>query len=241
LAGLLWIRQHRNKWKAVDPEYWRDPWRNRSKAERQQYQREYMRQYRRGFRRRATRAHTCKHCLKRAAQTTLSAFLLILLLGVGCGRSQPPQRLPLIPEHRRILSVLGWLEFVEANVDLLRYYDWPGFASNQGPATGLANYSAGKRTADIATRDRSDRDVVATIVHEAAHLAGINSHGEMFDENYADSIEKRFLSTYDNSQATHATEKVVDQTDPIGEFVIRVQVMSVNCSAQERKQHEGRK
>jgi hypothetical protein len=104
------------------------------------------------------------------------------------------------PAHRRILLATGWLSFVEAHIDVLRYYPWPAFATESGPAWGLAMYLTGQRVAHIALEGRSDRDVVATIVHEAAHLAGLHEIGRMHDQRYAEAITAQFLAAFDALQ-----------------------------------------
>lgn len=111
-------------------------------------------------------------------------------------RSPRAPELTLQPAHRRILEATGFLAFVEANIDVLHYYHWPAFATAVGPAWGLASYEAGRRVADIAIEGRADRDVVATIVHEAAHLAGLRDVGQMYDQPFAEAAADQFLTAY---------------------------------------------
>ena len=47
------------------------------------------------------------------------------------------------------------------------------FNTITGLAVGLSEYLSGRRVADVALRDRSLPEQVATVVHEAGHLAGI--------------------------------------------------------------------
>jgi hypothetical protein len=98
-----------------------------------------------------------------------------------------------LPPYRRILECTGWLEYVDSNVDVVRYYDFPSFQSASGLAVGLARYENGRRIADIAIKDRPDVDVVTTIVHEAAHLSGISQLGTYLDQDAAHGVETRFL------------------------------------------------
>jgi hypothetical protein len=95
--------------------------------------------------------------------------------------------------YRRILECTGWLEYVDSNVDVIRYYDFPSFQSASGLAVGLARYENGRRIADVAIKDRPDVDVVTTIVHEAAHLSGISRLGTYLDQDAAHGVETRFL------------------------------------------------
>jgi hypothetical protein len=119
---------------------------------------------------------------------------------------QPISNLPLKPSHRQILEATGWLSFVEAHIDVLRYYPWPAFATESGPAWGLAMCTTGQRVAHVALEGRSDRDVVATIVHEAAHLAGLHEIGRMHDQRYAEAITAQFLATFDALQRKKSCE-----------------------------------
>src|SRR5438128_2381553 len=59
-----------------------------------------------------------------------------------------------LPPYRRILECTGWFEYVDKNVDVVRYYDAAEFQSQQGPAVGLARYDNGRRIADVAIKDR---------------------------------------------------------------------------------------
>jgi hypothetical protein len=77
-------------------------------------------------------------------------------------------------------------------VDAIEYYDWEAFASPEGPAVGLATYAQGKRIARLAMKARRDQEVVATLVHEAAHLSGISQIGTMFSDEIATAVEARF-------------------------------------------------
>ena len=98
-----------------------------------------------------------------------------------------------LPPYRRILECTGWLEYVDSNVDIVRYYNFPSFQSASGLAVGLARYENGRRIADVAIKDRPDVDVVTTIVHEAAHLSGISRLGTYLDQDAAHGVETRFL------------------------------------------------
>ncbi len=72
------------------------------------------------------------------------------------------------PRHAQILKSTGWYEYVNGNIDVLKYYHWSAFQSDKGPAVGLSYISNGERVVFVATKDRSEEDVVATLVHEAA-------------------------------------------------------------------------
>lgn len=98
----------------------------------------------------------------------------------------------LLPAHRKLLEETGWLEYVEANIHEVRYYDRTAFNTITGLAVGLSEYLSGRRVADVALRDRPLHEQVATVVHEAGHLAGIEQSGQMFDEQHAQAVEKRF-------------------------------------------------
>lgn len=98
-----------------------------------------------------------------------------------------------LPPYKRILECTGWLEYVDLNVDVVRYYDMETFQSAQGPAIGLARYESGRRIADVAIKGQTDIDIVSVIVHEAAHLSGIRQLGTYLDQAAATTVQRRFL------------------------------------------------
>jgi hypothetical protein len=73
-------------------------------------------------------------------------------------------------EHREILEYAGWLEYVRDHVGRIDYYD-DRSASADGKL-GYAICQPGECYIEIATKNRSDVDIGATLVHEAAHLDG---------------------------------------------------------------------
>ncbi len=109
------------------------------------------------------------------------------ITGVTSGNAEK-----LLPEHRRILEITGWYNYVSSNIDSIEYYPWNSFSHPNGPAIGMATQVNGIRTAYIALNNRSDSQVCETIVHEAAHLAGIAQRGQMFGEEEAQAVAARF-------------------------------------------------
>ncbi len=106
---------------------------------------------------------------------------------------ESPSPLELVPAHRSILEEYGWLPWVEQHVDRVEYYPWPGFKHPVvNGAIGLAVHHNGERIAQIATQGRDDVSIVATIIHEAGHLAGVAQYGTCFGEETAKSLERRF-------------------------------------------------
>ena len=97
-----------------------------------------------------------------------------------------------LPVHCHLLEASGWFDYVDSHIDAVEYYDWPAFATDPGPAVGIALYDGTHRIAQIALKDRSTEDVVATLVHEAAHLSGISQIGTYYDENIAYAVEHEF-------------------------------------------------
>jgi len=104
----------------------------------------------------------------------------------------PPVGEKFLPAHRRILEMTGWYDYAASNIDAVEYFDWQNFSHPRGPAIGLAAYARGLRIAQIAISNRSDAEICETIVHEAAHLSGIQQIGEMFDEEEAEAAGARF-------------------------------------------------
>jgi hypothetical protein len=105
--------------------------------------------------------------------------------------------------HAQILKGTGWYEYVNSNIDVLRYYNWSAFQHENGPAVGLSYLSDGERVVLVATKDRSEEDVVATLVHEAAHCefgTRYRSDGgrqwRAQSEAYAQETARRFLDDY---------------------------------------------
>lgn len=99
----------------------------------------------------------------------------------------------LLPDHRRLLEETGWLSYVQGNIDLVEYYPWPGFQTPDGAAMGVAVYKNGQRIARVAMEDRDDVSIVATIVYDAACLAGIAQTGTLFGQDVSEELEERFL------------------------------------------------
>jgi hypothetical protein len=118
-----------------------------------------------------------------------------------------PSTEKILPPYRAVLERTGWLNYVNANIDVIRFYNFPAFQSDQGPALGIAHYENGRRIADIAINGRSDVEVAATLVHEAAHLAGIGEFGTYLDQDVAVATEARFRADVQPAFAnrTHAT------------------------------------
>jgi hypothetical protein len=113
--------------------------------------------------------------------------------------SVPITRLPppaagekFLPEHRRILELTGWYNYADSNIDQLEYFDWQAFSHPRGLAIGQAIYFQGRRIARIAIKDRSDAEVCEIIIHEAAHLSGVQQIGQMFGEEEAEATEAKF-------------------------------------------------
>lgn len=125
---------------------------------------------------------------------------------VGVAGSYPSTE-KILPPYRLVLERTGWLKYVDGNIDVIRFYDFPSFQSDQGPALGIAHYENGHRIADIAINGRSDVEVAATLVHEAAHLAGIGEFGTYLDQDVAVATETRFRADAQSAFAkrTHAT------------------------------------
>lgn len=96
-------------------------------------------------------------------------------------------------EHREILKVAGWLDFVEKNVGVINYMDNELVAEN---AIGRAY--CGKCYTDIATKNRDAVGIVATIVHEAGHLADECKNGE----EPAVKAHKQFYEDYEKNYST---------------------------------------
>jgi hypothetical protein len=97
-----------------------------------------------------------------------------------------------IPEHRQILEMTGWYAYANSNIDVIQYYDWPAFKYRDGTAIGLAFCSRGLRVTQVAIKDRSDAQVCWTIIHEAAHLSGVQQFGGMFGEQEAEAAAAKF-------------------------------------------------
>lgn len=133
-------------------------------------------------------------CDRPPASPTATTLALMESVAVA-PKPEPPVSVAakLLPAQRELLQELGWLDYVDGNIDIVRYYDYQSFESEDGPAVGLSMYWDGVRIADIATTGRSDLEVAATLVHEAAHLSGIYEIGDLLDEDAADAIETRFL------------------------------------------------
>ncbi len=84
----------------------------------------------------------------------------------GCSESGAPG---LREEHREVLEYAGWLSYVKDNVGRIDYYD-DRSSSSEGKL-GYAICQPGECYIEIATLNRSEVEICATLVHEAAHLA----------------------------------------------------------------------
>jgi hypothetical protein len=111
----------------------------------------------------------------------------------------------LLPAHVAILEETSWLEYVSSNVDAVEYYDRYAFDSEQGPVVGLSLYEDGKRIARLALKNQSDDEVVAILVHEAAHLSGVSQVGRLYSEEMAAAIETKFRLALQESKTPPAS------------------------------------
>ncbi len=83
----------------------------------------------------------------------------------GCSESGAPN---LREEHREVLEYAGWLSYVEDHVGRIDYYD--DKSASSGGKVGYAICQPGECYIEIATLNRSEAEICATLVHEAAHL-----------------------------------------------------------------------
>jgi hypothetical protein len=138
---------------------------------------------------------------------------------LGSGASQPATRAAgLLAVHRDLLDRAGFLDFVLRNVELIRYWPWPAMKCGEtDSAVGCAQYADGQRIVDVAVRDRDDLDVVATIVHEAAHLAAISQTGAMASEEEANAVSDAFVQQVLKAAIHQAVEEAFGQAIDRGE------------------------
>jgi hypothetical protein len=138
---------------------------------------------------------------------------------LGSGASQPATRAAgLLAVHRDLLDRAGFLDFVLRNVELIRYWPWPAMKCGEADsAVGCAQYADGQRIVDVAVRDRDDLDVVATIVHEAAHLAAISQTGAMASEEEANAVSDAFVRQVLRADIHQAVEEAFGQAIDRGE------------------------
>lgn len=106
----------------------------------------------------------------------------------GCSESGAPN---LREEHREVLEYAGWLKYVTDHVGRIDYYD--DRSASSGGKVGYAICQPGECYIEVATLNRSEVEICATLVHEAAHLAnGCTSetipkqmHGQFYADYYA--------------------------------------------------------
>ena len=132
---------------------------------------------------------------------TLQSRIVVALLGMstalatwsGCDANQLPEcagALGLWQQHTEALACAGWLEFVKSNIGIVQYIPSPTFELGGSPAVGSSNCHL--CTARIATKDRPEERILATIVHEAAHI----EEGCIESEVAAERAEFNFLTDY---------------------------------------------
>ncbi|MCI0603390.1 hypothetical protein L0156_10295 [bacterium] len=101
-----------------------------------------------------------------------------------------------MPANERLLRLTGFYDYANGNIDQLKYLACSAFTDGDRTLGGRASVDGNRRVAQVAAQ-RSDVDVTATIVHEAAHLEVWGRGRNMNDsEEYARSIEQRFLHAY---------------------------------------------
>lgn len=105
----------------------------------------------------------------------------------GAGQSEK-----FLPAHRKILEETGWFEYVNNNIDVLEYYDYPSFDHPDGPAVGLSFVRNGRRVAQIAVKDMTAEEVAQVLAHEAGHLVGVLQIGTQHSEDVAQAVEAQF-------------------------------------------------
>ncbi len=106
------------------------------------------------------------------------------------------------PKHHAILDEAGWLPYVLESVDELVYVNKEHL---EGTVVGRARRENGRRVAIVTTKGQDDLEVTATIVHEAAHLHGL-------DEESAQRVEKEFLADFAAAQREESTAE--DEEEP---------------------------
>ncbi|MGE0086792.1 MAG: hypothetical protein AB7S75_20500 [Desulfococcaceae bacterium] len=104
----------------------------------------------------------------------------------GCSESGAPD---LREEHREVLEYAGWLTYVTDHVGRIDYYD-DRSVSSEGKL-GYAICQPGECYIEVATLNRSEVEICATLVHEAAHLAN-----GCTDETIPRQMHTAFLEDY---------------------------------------------